>query len=377
MAGGQCIGHFAKRGLDDGFVIGYRHQLAGRGQIQVCLRAPAVKQRHAQDRHEIPAAAAAGKQAAQLGAGGAGRAGQHDAGEEGGAGSADAGLAGPQAQLGRAKVRAVGQQRGRQTRRQRAGEFLLIQRPGRWCINRRMADQLPDQGAGLGALAFQERQFAARAVHQGFHFAQLQIGTGAGFAALLHDAPGFFAAGERLAGQPDALVQLQRGEMGIGHQRDQAGFKGPARFVCRQVLRQRCFAQALHPPPEVDFVSDQSGVNAVFTGHLRLPGDRQVCRRTATGSGGVEFQPRAAASLLDAVQRTRFGHPGGGKLQVAVVGQRLADQRLQVRITEHLLPRKAGCRRVFIRGHARIMHRQRGIRRHPSGGHGTTGQHSG
>jgi hypothetical protein len=171
------------------------------------------------------------------------------------------------------------------------------------------------------AWARRSRAISAFAALPGLHQARRDVGE------LAHRL-------QRLLGERALLVEGALAEVLRYHLGDQRQVGRPLRLLGRQVLLERRRLEAAHAAPEVDLVAADADADAVGRARVVLG-----AAPLDAGAGAHRRQQRAA---LDAVLRLHQLDVEGGDPEVAVVGQREADQPLQARIGEDLAPAAVG-----------------------------------
>jgi hypothetical protein len=148
-----------------------------------------------------------------------------------------------------------------------------------------------------------------------------------------------------------------------------------ARFLLREVLPQRRFAQAAHAPEKVDLEvrSDRRGIEVAHApagsggragGAETRGGVTAGARKRRTGG-----HLRKEAGALDAVERAGALDGKHRHAQVTIVAQRAGDQLLELRIGKKIAPadvRDGGVRRRTVGPCSRCSARRR--RQRPLGG---------
>ena len=168
--------------------------------------------------------------------------------------------------------------------------------------------------------------------------AEVELGGHARVQAHLGQAHRLLARGEGLARQVQQFLVGQQRQPAIGHRRHQAHLGGIAAFFGGEVLGERLFLEAGNAAKEVDLPGGYGQTHAERVGLVtgarsgRPAGiGRQAYARVQVGTAHLVGGP----GLLD----VEHGHP-----QVAVVGQRNADELLQAWLCKVVLPGHGGGR---------------------------------
>ena len=353
LARHQRVGYIAERALHGFFVVRHGDVAAHLGQVQVVAQAPAVEQGHGNGGRERPGLAAAVKQAAQLGAGGAQRACKRHAREKRRTRCADLRLGRPELVLGRHDARALHQQVGGQACAQRWQVHCIETRVGRWI--HRGADQ---QRQGVGLLSAGLLQLGAQCLglrEQRLHLGKVQPRCGPDVHAPLKYAQAFLAAGDGLVRQQQALLQLTQRQFTLGDLCDQTQRDGAPGRIAGQVVLQGRVVQAAHAPPEVDFPAGQAQAHLVLAAQQGLACQVQVARHARAVHAGLGAEGGQQVGALDAIGGPCLLHAQRGDAQVAVVLQRLRNQGLQARVGEIVAPAGGGGRRAGVRARCGVV----------------------
>ena len=168
--------------------------------------------------------------------------------------------------------------------------------------------------------------------------AEVELGGHTRVQAHLGQAHRLLARGKGLARQVQQLLVGQQRQPAIGHRRHQAHLGGVAAFFGGEVLGERLFLEAGNAAKEVDFPRRYGQAHAERVGQVagarsgRPAGiGRQAHARVQVGAAYLVGGP----GLLD----VEHGHP-----QVAVVGERNADELLQAWLCKVVLPGHGGAR---------------------------------
>ena len=354
LARHQCVGYIAERALHGFFVVRHGDVAAHLGQVQVVAQAPAVEQGHGNGGRERPGLAAAVKQAAQLGAGGAQRACKRHAREKRRTRCADLRLGRPELVLGGHDVRALGQQVGRQAHAQWR-HLQGVQAHGGRCWPHRRTHQ---QRQGVGLLSAGLLQLGAQCLglrEQRLHLGKVQPRCGPDVHAPLKYAQAFLAAGDGLVRQQQALLQLTQRQFTLGDLCDQTQRDGAPGRIAGQVVLQGRVVQAAHAPPEVDFPAGQAQSRLVLAAQQGLACQVQVARHARAVHAGLGAEGGQQIGALDAIGGPCLLHAQRGDAQVAVVRQRLRNQGLQARVGEIVAPAGGGGRRAGVRARCGVV----------------------
>ena len=204
---------------------------------------------------------------------------------------------------------------------------------------------------------------------QRLHLRQIEPRGCADFEAAREDALRFLARGDGAAGQRDALVEFAQYQVAIGDLGDQRQLEGARGGIGAEIALECGVLKAAHAAPEIKLPGVRPKSDLVLAGGHRLAADVEVAGHARAAHVRRDADGGPALGALDAVCRFGFPDAQHGRAQVAVVLQRLREQRLQARIGELSSPvdqrrlctgqRCWSVRRVG-RGHHRRRHLQRG-----------------
>ena len=354
LARHQRVGHITEGALHGFFVVRHGDVAAHLGQVQVVAQSPAVEEGQRDAGRKRPGLAAAVKQAAQFGAGGAQRACERHAREKRRTRCADLRLGRPELVLGGHDVRALGQQVGRQAHAQWR-HLQGVQAHGGRCWPHRRTHQ---QRQGVGLLSAGLLQLGAQCLglrEQRLHLGKVQPRCGPDVHAPLKYAQAFLAAGDGLVRQQQALLQLTQRQFTLGDLCDQTQRDGAPGRIAGQVVLQGRVVQAAHAPPEVDFPAGQAQSHLVLAAQQGLACQVQVARHARAVHAGLGAEGGQQIGALDAIGGPCLLHAQRGDAQVAVVRQRLRNQGLQARVGEIVAPAGGGGRRAGVRARCGVV----------------------
>lgn len=189
-----------------------------------------------------------------------------------------------------------------------------------------------------GACLFELRGQCSCLLQQGFHLHYIQLRNRADFKAPRKDTQRFLTAGNGLLSQRDALIEFAQRQITVRHLSDQAHRDRAACCIGGKVAFQRRLLEVAHPAPEIEFPGRDPHPNLILASGQRSSCRAQVGRRACPAAIDAGRNGRKLVGTLDTVSRPRFLNPQHGCLQIAVVLQRLRDQRLELRIGKIVAP---------------------------------------
>ena len=196
-----------------------------------------------------------------------------------------------------------------------------------------------------GALALLLRQRGARSLGQRDGLAVVQLGRHARVETQLGQLDRLFTGLQRVARNLQQLLVGQQRIPAAGHGGHQAGLRGAASFLGRQVLGQGGFLQAADAAEEVQLPRGDGQADLVAVDVL---GARA---RGVRGAAGVDActDRRELVGARDPVLGLGALDVERGHAQVTVVVQRGANQLLQACVLEEILPGQLRCSRAAFR----------------------------